>query len=66
MAELKPCPFCGGKVYPVYSSKTERFYMYHYKTKKKCIVDSFMLQGEFKTLEEAWNAWNAWRNKADA
>lgn len=58
MAELKPCPFCGGKVYPVYRSRTNRHYIYHYAKKKPCAIDTIELTDKIKTLAGAIEAWN--------
>lgn len=58
MTELKPCPFCGGKVYSVYWSKTNRHYIFHYASKKACVVDKFELKGGIRSLADAVEAWN--------
>lgn len=58
MAELKPCPFCGGRVYVSYWSGTQNFYIFHYE-KKKCPVLEVELDGtKMQSLDDAIEAWN--------
>lgn len=58
--ELKPCPFCGGEVYPCYASKTGRHYILHYQRgqAKKCLVQTVELKESIRTLGQAIEAWN--------
>ena len=59
MAELKPCPFCGGSVTMVYNSFDNAFKFYHKDCKKgeECrIIEPIMLKGI--SLAEAAEAWN--------
>ena len=59
--KLKPCPFCGGDVYPVYSSMTKKYYMYHYeRNENPCCIEKFELSGlrGLKCLKDAYVAWN--------
>lgn len=56
--KLKPCPFCGGKVYPVYWSKTNRHYIYHYASEKSCTVDKIEFKDSIKSLADVIEAWN--------
>ncbi len=57
--QLKTCPFCGGKVYPAYSSKTQRYYFYHYHGREECVIEEFTMMGDrFGSLAEAEAAWN--------
>ena len=60
MAEdLKPCPFCGGRVYPVYWSRTEKYYMQHYQSnKRKCVIERFELESGATCLQDVYEMWN--------
>lgn len=60
MAEdLKPCPFCGGRVYPVYWSRTEKYYIQHYRDgRKTCAIDRFELTDGAKCLKDVYEMWN--------
>ena len=65
MTELKPCPFCGGEVYPMYWSKTKKFYMYHYKRNKKpCVIEVFQFNDGAECLEDTYELWNRRANDA--
>lgn len=56
---IKSCPFCGGKVYPVYSSIDERFRFRHYaKSGKKCIIDEILLKRRPNSFVKAIDGWN--------
>ena len=63
MSELKPCPFCGGEVYPVYWSRTEKYYMRHYKRKKKCVIELFEFADGAKSLLDVYDMWNRRANE---
>ena len=62
--EMKPCPFCGGRVYPCYASKQDRHYMLHYGKEGQpkgwdgCSVEAVVFKKEIRTLGEAMDAWN--------
>ena len=57
--KLEKCPFCGGEVYPVYWSRTEKYYMKHYaRNKRPCCVDQFELKDGPTCLADVYEAWN--------
>lgn len=59
MAELKPCPFCGGDVTIYYSSMTKGFYFMHNKRDKPCILlTPSTILGKNECLQDAYDAWN--------
>ena len=59
MSELKPCPFCGGEVYPVYWSRTEKYYMRHYKrNKRRCCIEQFEFTDVAECLNDVYEEWN--------
>jgi hypothetical protein len=66
MTEIKRCPFCGCKVYPVYTSREERFYFAHYaEGRKKCEIEEFTIKRGAKSLAEAMEAWNRRAKQTD-
>ena len=56
---LKPCPFCGGKVHLEYNSFIHGFKVYHSgNTKKECFIgEPIEIYGPL-SLSEASRAWN--------
>lgn len=58
--ELNRCPFCGGQVYPMYWSKTDRHYILHYRREdgKDCQIQTVELTSDVRTLAQAIEAWN--------
>lgn len=54
---LKPCPFCGGKVSMVYNSFAHAFRVYHSEKKECFIGEPIEIYGP-KSLQEAAEAWN--------
>lgn len=60
MNEMEPCPFCGGKVYPCYSSKTELYYVLHYKTRHLCCIQEIVMRDDIgiKSLADVRDEWN--------
>ena len=59
MNKPKHCPFCKGKVYPVYASIDDRFRFYHYaESEKECAVEVIVLKRGQKSNAEAIEAWN--------
>lgn len=60
MNNLKPCPICGGEVYLRYSSKTELYYVLHYKTRRLCCIQEIVMRDDIgiKSLADARDAWN--------
>ena len=57
MAELKPCPFCGGKA-ELISIKAFEWCDYHYIARcsnPNCEVDPMVKRLEMKEAIEAWN-----------
>ena len=55
MAELKPCPFCGGEAKLIYSMPYNAVQCTKCKTWGKTIVDSYEQQdGKYEAIE-AWN-----------
>ena len=62
MAELKPCPFCGGEMLMVYNSYDHAFKFYHKSSSDKlgcCVLDPIKLDGyAFVSLAKAAEAWN--------
>lgn len=60
MAELKPCPFCGGIAricdHKFYNGKTKDFSYHNYGV--KCIVCFAQIWQFYNTKEEAVDAWN--------
>lgn len=65
MVELKPCPFCGGRVYPIYHSGTKKYYLQHYENdRQSCLIETVELVG-FGKIESIMDAYNAWNRRAD-
>ena len=62
MTELKPCPFCGGKVTMVYNSMDNAFKVYHSSSfdAMDCpVIEPIMLGDlEIMSLKGAREAWN--------
>ena len=67
MAELKPCPFCGGKIKIVTTMYGGLGYQLYHDIlddpKKKCPIAKHEGEGEmgmwiYDTIEEAIEAWN--------
>lgn len=58
--DMKMCPFCGGKVYPCYSSRTERYYVLHYKTRHLCSIQEIVMRDDvgIKSLADVREEWN--------
>lgn len=56
MAELKPCPFCGGKAHKCFSVYSEG-YRYGCFT-VNCMANLYNQLISFETDEEAIKAWN--------
>lgn len=59
--ELKPCPFCGGKVYICYRSWTKRYVVCHSATNKILCPMLIMEMNDdigLKSLADAGKAWN--------
>lgn len=59
MAELKPCPFCGGSAFTSlehYPSGEKAWHIYHMNY-EKCFIDD-CITGDYETEEEAVKAWN--------
>lgn len=57
--KIKPCPFCKGKVYPVYASIDDCFRFYHYaESEKECAVEGIVFKRGPKSIAEAIEAWN--------
>ena len=60
MAELKPCPFCGGAVFMIYNSADDAFKVYHksgFDASECCVLEPIVLDG-LSSLAEAREAWN--------
>ena len=60
MAELKPCPFCGGAVSMLYNSMDNAYKFYHksgFDSLHCCVLEPIVLHG-FCSLAEAAEAWN--------
>ena len=60
MAELKPCPFCGGSVSMIYNSLDNAYKFYHksgFDAIGCCVLEPIVLHG-FSSLQEAGEAWN--------
>jgi len=58
MTDLKPCPFCGGKMTMMYS-KIRGEYIFSHKELRNCPFMSFEMGGcEASTLNEAASIWN--------
>ena len=55
MAELRECPFCGGKAKYVYSMPFNSVQCRKCKAWGKTIVDSYEQQDGKQTAIEAWN-----------
>lgn len=62
MAELKPCPFCGGEMSLVYTSKDNAFYVFHKTARaaENCPIDEMfkITRLKVKSLSCAADAWN--------
>lgn len=61
MYELKPCPFCGGKVNLTYYSGSNEYHIWHnWDNSAECfIAEPIVLPGnQLKSLSEAAKAWN--------
>ena len=61
MAELKPCPFCGGSAHvgELKKSVSPRFYVFCSNNKENCIAAEKYIFGAFYyTRKEAIEAWN--------
>lgn len=58
MEQLKPCPFCGGKVTMTYNSFSNTFNVYH--DEEACaLCEPIQIDGGLvKSLSEATKAWN--------
>lgn len=55
---LKPCPFCGGEMYIVGSSRLRRFTVCH-KDLRSCHFYAFEIDWQtVRSFEEAKQAWN--------
>ena len=60
MAELKPCPFCGGSVSMVLNQFEESYMVYH-KSIEPCLVGEpfeIPMNAVVKNREDAIRAWN--------
>lgn len=44
--DMMPCPFCGGQVYPCYSSMTKRYYVMHYTTLDRCGIQEIVMRDD--------------------
>ena len=59
MAELKPCPFCGGAVSLTYTSCDNTYNVWHKGYSPCAIIGPIRLDGDIvKSLKEATDAWN--------
>ena len=62
MAELRRCPFCGGKVTMTYSSYDNMYHVYHRGMPiiwRCALKEPIDIEGEFvRSLSEAADAWN--------
>ena len=60
MTKLKPCPFCGSKVYMIYNSRDNTFKVYHTYTGdvENCFMREPMMIEQCTSLAEAAEAWN--------
>ena len=60
MNELKPCPFCGGKMSMTYSSFDNMFHFYHRGKIVRCYAkEPIDFDGDYvHSLKEAAEAWN--------
>lgn len=59
MAELKPCPFCGGSAFTshqTYPNGETAWHVYHMNF-EKCFIDD-CIQGDYDTEDKAVEAWN--------
>ena len=62
MAELKPCPFCGGKMSMIYRSSDNAFHVFHasgFDAVKCPILEPFLIDSvDDMSLRGAAEAWN--------
>ena len=59
MEELKPCPFCGGKVSLTYLSGSNTYNFWHKGVIHCAACDPIQFDGGIvKSLKEAAEAWN--------
>lgn len=59
MAELKPCPFCGGIAFTskeIYPTGEKAWHVYHWNT-EQCYIDDCIMP-DYDTEAEAVEAWN--------
>lgn len=61
MADLKPCPFCGGEAETLKDFEGLLFDWYYYIQCKKCYSSSRL----YKTEDEAIAAWNTRAEEGD-
>lgn len=59
MIELKPCPFCGGRVHMIYSSQDQMYHVYHEDLFRCAIKGYINISGDCaKSLADAKREWN--------
>lgn len=58
MAELKPCPFCGGVGRLFHSRETFAIASYVYCEKCRCRSEPFYISTEHSSDDKAIEAWN--------
>ena len=61
MTTPRPCPICGGKLFPAFSDKTGRYHLTHYNG--KCV--DILLPWFVKDEDDAVRLWNDWLTECE-